>query len=82
MNIKEEVFNVLKQINEESGIDAEVSVDTDLTIGNIYDSFAIITIITQIEEATNILLIDNMSDILQIKTVGEFINYIEKLANK
>lgn len=82
MNIKEQVFNVLKQINEESGINADVSLDTDLTIGNIYDSFAIINIITQVEEVTNISLIDNMSEILQIKNVGDFISYIEDLSSK
>lgn len=79
MNIKETVLSVFENENKEKGLSEVVSLETDIVIGHIYDSFEIVTIMAKLEESLSITLADNISGFLTATTIQELITFLESL---
>lgn len=76
--VKNTVFKLHNELMQEKGIDKVSSVELEIRPRNGITSESIVTLLLDIEEELGIELDEYLAQIRKCKTIGEFIEVIEK----
>lgn len=81
-SIKEVVFKLHNDLMKEKGIDKESALELEIRPRNGITSETIVTLLLDIEEELGVELDDYLALIRECKTIGEFIQIIEKVCKE
>lgn len=70
--------NIIKIIEEISGLDAKEIKSSELVDSGILDSFSLLVLISEIEKKLNITLNNENFDISDFNNLSSILNYIDK----
>jgi len=79
MNIKEVVLDSYKTVLENSDLQVEAKLETEITRENGFDSLGFVSLIMEIEERISVDLDEALAKIRESKTLGQIVNIVENM---